>query len=149
MPKKDKQTFEAFQAELLFSSGNGSVPRKSICSQKCAKPGTSSGSLKYPASGRCRSVHHFHPLSLSLFFSGHQSYRIKNCAFSFEYRLDFKLSSNDSLCFPWSYEVIQKQLQVIIPFSAPTCTSRAAAARSAAASEQHSTRKPFRSVKAL
>ena len=31
----------------------------------------------------------------------------------------------------------------------PTCTSRAAAARSAAVSEQQSTRKPFRSVEAL
>ena len=52
--KSEAQTDQAevIQAELLFSSGNGSVPRKSICSQKCAKPGTSSGSLKYPAEKR-------------------------------------------------------------------------------------------------
>lgn len=52
--KSEAQTdqVEVIQAELLFSSGNGSVPRKSICSQKCAKPGTSSGSLKYPAEKR-------------------------------------------------------------------------------------------------
>ena len=29
-----------------FSSGNFSVPRKSICSRKCAIPGTSQGSAK-------------------------------------------------------------------------------------------------------
>ena len=32
-----------------LSSGKGSVPRKSMCSAKCASPGMSSGSLKWPA----------------------------------------------------------------------------------------------------
>lgn len=71
--KSEAQTdqVEVIQAELLFSSGNGSVPRKSICSQKCAKPGTSSGSLKYPAEKRGFSTIFTHTKShhLSVFFS--------------------------------------------------------------------------------
>ena len=70
--KSEAQTdqVEVIQAELLFSSGNGSVPRKSICSQKCAKPGTSSGSLKYPAEKRGFSTIFTHTKShhLSVFF---------------------------------------------------------------------------------
>lgn len=32
-----------------FSAGYFSLPMKTICSKKCAKPGMSSGSLKLPA----------------------------------------------------------------------------------------------------
>ena len=116
-------------AKQLFSSGNGSVPRNSICSQKCASPGISSGSLKYPGARP-----HKDPLLKEVLIKLDKANLCQILSPPFKQR--------------WTILSHTFRRMSDLRFL-PTCTSRAAAARSAEVSEQQRTRKPFRSVEAL